>query len=164
MKNILRKAFLLAAEYHQHQKYGEDPYLVHLYDVVNVLIEYGYTHSKYLATAWLHDTIEDSTLGYYKIKAEVGEDVAEMVFAVTDELGRSRKERKAKTLPKLNGKIDAQVVKLADWIANVRNAHYKRPDLIQMYQKDFKDFEKAVRHQADSGMETMWLEIENLLG
>jgi len=163
MNNIVRKAFLLASEHHKYQKYGEDLYLVHLYDVVSVLIEYGYTDPKYLATAWLHDTLEDTTLGYHKIKTEVGKEVAEMVFIVTDEMGRNRKERKAKTLPKLDGQIDAQIVKLADWIANVRNAHDERPDLIQMYQKDFRDFEKAVRHQADQHMETMWVEIENLL-
>jgi len=159
----IRKAFLLAAKYHKHQLYGDDPYLVHLYDVVEVLHEYRYTDSKYLAAAWTHDALEDTTLGYYTIKTEIGEDVAEMVFAVTDELGRSRKERKKKTLPKLDGLRDAQVVKLADWIANLRNAHTERPDLLQMYRKDFKDFERAARHQADSGMEGMWREIERLV-
>lgn len=166
-KDLVRKAFLLAAEYHQHQKYGEHPYLVHLYDVVNVLIEYGFntpTFYHLLAAAWLHDTLEDTTLNYSKIKTECGEYVAEIVFAVTDELGRSRKERKKKTLPKLTGFEDAQIVKLADWIANLRDCHRNRSDLLQMYRKDYRSFRDAVKHEATELMLPFWDEIESLLG
>lgn len=159
-----RKAFLLAHEYHGNQKYGNDPYLIHLYDVVNVLHEYGYNSDDHLiAASWLHDTLEDTTLNYSRIKQEIGKDVAEIVFAVTDEMGRSRKERKEKTLPKLPGFRDAQIVKLADWVANLRNCHQERPDLLQMYRKDFKDFETVTRHEASLTMKDMWREIDRLL-
>lgn len=165
--DIARRAFLLAAEYHKHQKYGDHPYLVHLYDVVQILNEYGYNIDAYqnlIAAAWLHDALEDTTLNYATIKKELGVQVAEIVFAVTDELGRSRKERKVKTLPKLDNFLDAQIVKLADWIANLRDVHRSRPDLLQMYQKDYGAFKAAVRRQAtDSHMLRMWQEIERLL-
>lgn len=159
----VRKAFLLAAEYHQHQKYGDHPYLVHLYDVVSVLIEFGHGSHNLLAAAWTHDSLEDTTLNYSKIKSELGQDIAEIVFAVTDELGRSRKERKQKTLPKLTQFEDAQIVKLADWIANLRNCYSERPDLLQMYRKDYRSFKDAVQSEATAAMKPLWDEVEKLI-
>ncbi len=52
---------------------------------------------------------------------------------MTDELGRNRKERKEKTLPKIAALYDAIVVKLADRIANMRNSTKKGHKMSKMY-------------------------------
>jgi len=160
--NIERRAFLLAMKAHERQLYGVDPYMVHLFDVVKALRRHGHTQEELLSAAWLHDIIEDTPFNYADVRSECGTDVAEIVLALTDEVGRNRKERKAKTLPKLSGNFEAQCVKLADWIANVENAISEKPQLVQMYQKDWKDFAEAY-WGAYNQLDPMWMHLESLL-
>jgi (p)ppGpp synthase/HD superfamily hydrolase len=167
---IVRKAFLLTEKYHKYQVYGEDqPYMIHLLDVVNALIEFGHDDPVILAAAWLHDIIEDTPVNYYFVQDAVGARVAEIVFALTDELGRSRKDRKKLTIPKLceytdNNGDGALTVKLADWIANVRECYRGDPKKLQMYQKDWEEFVTTLRNLDDDGnLEPMWEELEQLL-
>ena len=142
--NIERAAFLLAMKAHKHQRYGDDPYMVHLFDVVGVLHRFGHDEEEMLAVAWLHDIIEDTPMNYNDVKVACGDGVADVVLALTDEIGKNRRERKVKTLPKIKGNLWAQTVKLADWIANVTNAIEEKPKLLQMYHKDFPSFAEAL--------------------
>jgi (p)ppGpp synthase/HD superfamily hydrolase len=169
MKNLDRKAFLLAVRAHQHQKYGDDPYIVHLFDVVNVLHRFQHTSEMVLAAAWLHDVIEDTPLNYHDVKNATNEAVADIVLRLTDEIGKNRKERKAKTMPKLRGELAAQTVKLADWIANVEEAvlsdNPKSYRLVQMYKKDYPDlkaFFDGEEHFAEE-LYPMWYHLSRLL-
>jgi len=161
---VLRNAFLLAVEKHKNQKYGDNPYIVHLRDVEIILREFGVTNEDYLAAAWLHDVIEDTATHYSEVKQKTNTHVAEMVFALTDEIGRNRKERKQKTLPKLHACKDAILVKLADWIANLRDARANNPGFLQMYKKDFPDFKTACYDLVKSDThEAMWQAAESIL-
>ncbi len=160
---IERQAFLMALGAHQHQRYGDHPYIVHLFDVVEVLRDFKFSNPTLEAAAWLHDVIEDTDLTYADVNRATNVKVAEIVLAVTDEVGRNRQERKAKTHPKLVGFRDAQIVKLADWIANCRDAKANRPDLVQMYRKDFAAFDDAIRTESTGQTELMWKEIQRLL-
>lgn len=165
----VRKAFLMAYEFHKHQKYEDDPYLVHLFDVYNVLRRYGFDDPALLAAALLHDVIEDTPASYRRVSEEVGEDVTEIVFACTDELGRNRKERKEKTLPKLvewtkERGPGALTVKLADWVANVEACCRSDPRRLQMYQKDWPAFaELKTRFQDYDWLEPMWAYLQYML-
>jgi (p)ppGpp synthase/HD superfamily hydrolase len=132
-------------EAHAGQKYADGPYLLHLFDVYNILIEYGQTNPNLLAAGLLHDVIEDTPYHYSDISRKFGDRVADLVYACTDDLGRNRKERKRKTWPRFvcwigeNGE-DALYIKTADWIAHVRRcyqgAHADKGKLA-MYQKDW---------------------------
>jgi len=161
-KQLLRNAFLLATKKHQHQKYGDSPYTVHLHDVENVLREFGHDDEKYLAAAWLHDVIEDTPTHYSEVEQATSKDVAEIVFALTDEIGRNRKERQKKTKPKVHACPDALVVKLADIISNYRDARRGNPGFIQMYKKGHPEFETEFRGEG-SPLEPMWEEAHKLL-
>jgi len=160
--NIVRKAFMLALEAHKHQMYGDRPYIVHLFDVVAVLYEFGLGNQTVVAAAWLHDLIEDTSFNYHNVKLACGGEVAEIVLAVTDEIGRNRIERKDKTLPKIEGYYDATVVKLTDWVANVRDAHRTGSDLLQMYKKEYADF-KCQCHDPDQELDILWNELDSLM-
>lgn len=161
--SIVRNAFLMAHHEHRNQSYGTPgvPYTVHLYDVVRVLIEFGFRAERLIAAAWLHDIIEDTPCNYYDVLEATSDEVADIVYAVTDELGKNRRERKEKTLPKLKGFEDAMAVKLADRIANVRDAHINTPNTLNMYRKDWPEF-KEFWHPA-SPLHPMWKELEFLL-
>lgn len=163
--DILRDAFEFALKWHGDQKYAsEHPYIVHLYDVVQVLIEFGYRdETKILCAAWLHDVIEDTPCNYSNIESKFGYEIADIVYAVTDELGKNRDQRKEKTFPKLNGYPSAQIVKLADWIANVRQCYRNKHKMFKRYKKDYNLFVKYMDQAVDGRMRAMWDTLSDLL-
>lgn len=148
----------VAVKAHGTQDYdGVFPYEKHLDDVVEVLKRFSIVHPKYLCAGVLHDTIEDGAISYNKIKKHFGEEVAEMVYCVTDELGRDRAEKKRKTLPKTASNPDAVIIKLADRIANIEHG-----GKVDMYLKEFEDFKNHL-YQADKVAQPLWSHLENLL-
>lgn len=115
------------------------PYLFHLYNVVQVVQEYD-LDKELIQAAWLHDTLEDTTVNYSELVQNFGERIAELVYLVTDELGRNRKERKKKSWSKLKNQSQGLVLKLSDVIANVENAVNSKNKIIHMYQKEYPEF------------------------
>src|SRR3990172_8731370 len=58
--------------------------------------------------------------------------------------GTNRTERKAKTLPKIKSNLDAIPIKLADRIANVRNAIKHNHSMIDAYVREHAEFKKQL--------------------
>ena len=125
-----KNAFTIALEAHADQRYGNAnqlPFLAHLWHVVGVGHDIGFCkqghklyNSELTAAMWLHDIIEDTNITYSVLKNRTSYRIAELVYSVTDELGRNRPERKQKTLKKLKDfGEDGIVVKLCDRIANL---------------------------------------------
>jgi (p)ppGpp synthase/HD superfamily hydrolase len=140
---LVREARMVAVKGHAAQSYDDIfPYEKHLDDVVDVLKRFD-VGNKYLIAGYLSD--------YF------GEEIAEIVYCVTDELGRNRKERKAKTLPKIAQNPDAVIIKLADRIANIEHG-----GKIDMYAKEYFDFKFAL-YSKDRLAEPMWEHLESLL-
>jgi len=162
-------AFEFALKQHSTQVYADvHPYILHLHDVMMVLVEFGINNIDMLTAALLHDIIEDTPANYHDVNNEFGKDVAEIVYALTDELGKNRKERKRKTLPKLDHKIQAQAIKVADWISNVRQCYRNSHKMYQMYKKDFPEFHKFKEQVQEfplieKELIAMWEELERLL-
>jgi (p)ppGpp synthase/HD superfamily hydrolase len=52
-------ALALAAQLHGNQKYGKEPYMVHVAQVAEVLRYYGVEDEDVLAAGVLHDVVED---------------------------------------------------------------------------------------------------------
>lgn len=164
----VKEAAYLAISLHGTQTYDKHPYYYHLEQVVDVLKEFEFTEDKYIISGYLHDVMEDTAISYNDIKNQFGEDIAEIVYAVTDELGRNRKERKAKTYPKIRANPDAIIIKLADRIANVRNSIINKPQMASMYLKEFEDFKNALyipfsEFGYNSAAEPMWIILENII-
>jgi len=143
MKNIER-ALMIAELAHSNQTYDMYPYMYHIKSVVGIAEELGYDETILIGCA-LHDVLEDGHLSYNDIKTVFGFEVAEIVFAVTDELGRNRKERKEKTYPKIVKNWKAIVVKICDRIANIRHSKTTNPKMLNMYKKEHDDFYKALK-------------------
>lgn len=153
-----KEARMVSIQAHGNQTYdGIYPYKKHLDDVVDVLKEYGFA-GKYIVAGYLHDIIEDTALSYNKVKKHFGLDVAEMVYCVTDELGRNREEKKRKTLPKTASNPSAIVLKLADRLANLRHG-----GKVDMYRKEYAEFRDALYDNTPQDAKAMWLAIEREL-
>lgn len=158
-KKQVQEARQVAIKAHGSQVYdGIFPYEKHLDDVVEVLKRFSIVHPKYLCAAYLHDVIEDGSLSYNDIKRYFGEEVAEIVYCVTDEIGRNRKEKKAKTLPKTAQNQDAIIIKLADRIANIEHG-----GKIDMYAKEYDEFHSHL-YTYDKQAIPLWNHLEELLG
>ena len=100
-EHLSRMAIYRAVHAHGDQMYGEAPYVDHLIDVVNTLKRHFMATPELQATAWLHDTVEDTKYTHKQIRDEFGDEIADMVRAVTSEPGKNRKERNAATYPKI---------------------------------------------------------------
>jgi (p)ppGpp synthase/HD superfamily hydrolase len=148
---------------HAGQTYDKFPYPYHLGQVVQMLEKFGFDDVVILCAGWLHDSIEDTNTSYNDIKAEFGEGVAELVFSVTNEKGRNRKERNEKTYPGIRGNERATALKLADRIANVEHGSINGGK-DEMYRKEFSSFEKALRVlPEDERLTRMWKHLRRLL-
>ena len=140
MKNKAREFAIRA---HGSQKYGPRDYVTHLDKVVAILHEFGYDDYVYVCAGYLHDTIEDTQTKWEDVCQEFGSEVADIVFAVTDEQGNNRHERHLKTYPKIAANKKATIVKLADRIANVRHS-IDTGNKVDMYKKEYHDFKQAL--------------------
>lgn len=153
-KELIGKAAMFAMASHKDQMYGRKPYHVHLCDVAQVLrrfFDWDELPQEFVDAAWLHDVIEDTDVRRWEIEAEFGARIADLVFAVTNEPGPNRKERHAKTYPKIRDTENAISIKLADRIANLEQSvshdRFGRPpqNLFGMYAKEWDEFQKELR-------------------
>jgi (p)ppGpp synthase/HD superfamily hydrolase len=145
-----------ALQAHGTQKYGDEPYGVHLLAVAKVLIRFGVTRSGPLReAAWLHDVLEDTGVTEGGLAAKFGADVAAIVAAVTDEPGANRKERHIKTYVKIRRYgINAIVLKVADRIANTEYSIAHKSPQLKMYQREFAEFSTALFQSGEC--DSMW--------
>ena len=159
---LVAAARRLALAAHGDQRYGQAPYRVHLEHVVSVVERYP--HNEVMrASAWLHDVVEDTQTTLDEVRSAVGDEVAAIVAAVTDEPGASRVERKAATYRKLAASsAAARAVKLADRIANLEaSARDGREDLRAMYRSEHDAFRSALQRPGEH--EAQWTALEVLV-
>lgn len=137
-KLLTAKKFAIRA--HGDQKYSTDfPYAFHLQAVENILMTFGIYDEVIRIAAWLHDVLEDTDTTYEDIHTMFGEEVADIVAAVTEPKGGNREWRHAQTYPKIAKNKWAIILKLADRIANVEAG-----GKIEMYRKEHAAFKRAL--------------------
>jgi (p)ppGpp synthase/HD superfamily hydrolase len=91
--------------------------------------------------AWGHDLIEDTRVSYNDVKEVLGFYAAEIIYAVSNEKGKTRKERANvayyKGIRETNGAV---FVKLCDRIANVQYSKMTGSRMFEMYKKENSNF------------------------
>lgn len=165
MHEKIRQAREFSLKAHSTQVYGKIyPYYKHLEDVYNVLIRFGFNetnHLNLLIASFLHDVIEDTNTSYSDIKKEFGVEIAEIVFCMSDEMGRNRKEKKEKTYPKIRSNPDSVILKVADRIANAEFSTVEKSHQADMYRKEYEDFEYNLR--IHNQIDLMWNHLKHIL-
>lgn len=165
-KERLRKAKEFAVKAHGQQMYGDKPYVVHLDHVHEVMKRYRHTNTDVIVqmAGWLHDVLEDTATSKTELVRNFGEEIADIVYRVTDEPGADRTERKRKTYRKIRGHYNATTVKLCDRIANVE-ASLDIPEKLNMYRSEYREFRDAVCDRSlDSILWEFWKHLDQLLG
>ncbi len=160
-----------AVRAHASQRYGVDPYRVHLEAAVKVLGRFGITDEAVLAAGWLHDVLEDPELSPVELAHELGKHSAEQVAATiaivdacTDGDGSNRKERKARVYRLIPRTKDAILVKLADRIANVEACvAASGTKKLAMYRAEQPTFQDQLGGHGGDIAAAMWVHPESVL-
>jgi len=159
----IQAAQAVAEMKHKDQMYGEnEPYTKHLAHVAEVLLRFKFDSDDLQVAAWLHDVVEDTDMTLFQVEVMFGRNVADLVGRVTNEPGQNRKERHAKTYPKIQASMDATTLKLADRIANVESSVESNDKKLQMYRKEHEAFKSLLYKPGVH--DGMWRHLDFLIG
>ncbi|WP_380872854.1 GTP pyrophosphokinase [Sphingomonas sp. DBB INV C78] len=128
---LLNRAYVFSMQAHGSQKRASgDPYFSHPIEVAGILTDL-HLDDETIATAILHDTIEDTVATPEQIEKTFGPNVARLVDGVTKLSkieAQTENERAAENLRKfllaMSDDIRVLLVKLADRLHNMRTLHH----------------------------------------
>ncbi len=168
LSSQVQTAKTYAVECHEqtNHTYDGQSYSVHLQMVYSYGCKYAYLLPENeidaaLAACWTHDTIEDTRQTYNDVKAACGEAVAEIVYALTNEKGKNRKERaNEKYYNGIRNTPPAAFVKICDRLANVKYSKQKNSRMLDAYKKEFNAFKNELWLP---GFKPMFDELSELL-
>lgn len=121
------------------------PYEFHLRMVVQVCKDFSHLYpnnwSDLELACWGHDLIEDTRTSYNDCKKVLGEWVADVIYAVSNEKGRNRQERANREYYLgIRNTEGATFVKLCDRIANIQYSKLTKSRMFEMYRKENENF------------------------
>lgn len=130
-ENLINRAYVFSMQAHGSQKRASgDPYYSHPIEVAGILTDL-HLDDETIATAILHDTIEDTVATHEEIEAKFGANVARLVDGVTKLSkieAQTESQRAAENLRKfllaMSDDIRVLLVKLADRLHNMRTLHF----------------------------------------
>ena len=128
---LLNRAYVFSMAAHGSQKRASgDPYFSHPIEVAGILTDL-HLDDETIATAILHDTVEDTVATSEQIEQRFGKNVARLVDGVTKLSkieAQTESERAAENLRKfllaMSDDIRVLLVKLADRLHNMRTLHH----------------------------------------
>lgn len=166
---LINKAQDYATEYHSstNHLYDGKPYAdAHLSMVYNYAKKYSYLLKDEdvaiaLASAWTHDVIEDCRQTYNDVKKVCGVAVAEVTFALTNEKGRTRKDRaNTKYYDGIVATSVATYIKICDRLANAMYSKTNGSLMIDAYRKEQGYFKHELFTEE---YQDMWNELDAIL-
>lgn len=140
-------------EYHLEMAFKEGLEFIHLVP---------HEMRPYILSAILcHDVFEDCRQSYGDIKSNVGEIVADLVYAVSDEKGKTRDEKQNdKYYMGIRTTPGALYVKLCDRIANISHSVKHRSTMLKKYKGEWPKFKSQLYCE---NYKEMYDKIERLL-
>jgi GTP pyrophosphokinase len=167
-EDILNKAYVFAMQAHGQQKRASgDPYFSHPLEVAAILTELKLDTAT-IATALLHDTVEDTSTSIADIESSFGPEIAGLVDGVT-KLSQleliSERTKQAENFRKLmlamSNDIRVLLVKLADRLHNMRTlSHVTSPDTRRRIAQETLEIYAPLAGRI--GMQNMREELEDL--
>lgn len=142
----IRYAEMFARGAHAGQIHRDKPFFGHLKDVVYELTNFGFDIEEdelMMCSAYLHHILEDTPVTYQYIEDLFGKDTADLVWTVTDEMGRNRKERRERAYPKIFSTRESSILKLADLSANVHDSIKNQTPQLEMYREEWESIYAA---------------------
>ncbi len=165
---MIEKKVEWCIEQHKNTNHFYDtylPYEFHLRMVVNVCKQFINIPERQWGeleiACWGHDLIEDTRVSYNDCKENLGEYVADIIYAVSNEKGKNRKERaNEKYYEGIRETEGASFVKICDRIANIQYSKLTGSKMFEMYKKENEHFKNVVLKPE---LRTQYLPIMNYL-
>lgn len=147
----IAKEYAIGQHEDTNHTYDTHPYWIHLEQVFYIGLRFIHVidpkqQENVLAALWCHGLIEDCRITYNDLKNATNETVADLVYAVTNEKGKTRSERaNDKYYDGIKNTDNAIFVKLCDRIANVQYSRRKsyasiKEDMFDKYSKENNEF------------------------
>lgn len=159
-QEVLEKIRNKANEIHQsvNQKYDDYDYIHHLDMVFDEALKIDWPKIAnpitIIASCYFHDTIEDARLTYHDVENiiydltknhDIAFDTAEIVYALTNEKGRTRKERaNEKYYEGIRDTEFATEIKVCDRLANMKYSKQTGSRMFGVYMKELDEFLKCL--------------------
>lgn len=166
-ENLLNRAYVYAMKAHGDQvRASGDPYFSHPLEVAAILTKLKLDDAT-IATALLHDTIEDTDVTREEIDGLFGPEIGALVEGLTKIKKLDLVSKKAeqaenfrKLLVAITGDIRVLLVKLADRLHNMRTLQYVKPGKRKRIAEETMDIYAPLA--ARMGMQWMREELEDL--
>jgi guanosine-3',5'-bis(diphosphate) 3'-pyrophosphohydrolase len=162
---LIKKAYEFSSKYHKdHKRESGEPYITHPLDVAIIVSEIG-LDSESIATALLHDTIEDTEASLEQLEKEFGAGIKDLVDGLTKlSKFKYRKTKDTETIRKLliaTGKdLRVIMIKLADKLHNMRTLKHLKKETRVRISKDVLDIYAPLASRV--GMYNIKAELEDL--
>jgi len=130
----IQLAWKIASEYHGKQRYGKQPYLLHLVNVFTEINNLSYFVDKEdcLITSILHDVLEDTKIPLEVIQTNFGANVLSAVISLTKNDKQRKELQMIESLMAIKRRPNwVSLVKLADRISNLSH-----PNKWDVYKRD----------------------------
>jgi guanosine-3',5'-bis(diphosphate) 3'-pyrophosphohydrolase len=162
---LLERAYLTAERLHANQvRRSGDAFITHPLAVTTILADIGMTEPTLVASL-LHDTVEDTSYTLDELRADFGEEVAQLVDGVTklDKVSygdSAQSETIRKMIVAMSRDIRVLVIKLADRLHNMRTLRYLKQDTQERKARETLEIFAPLAHRL--GMNTLKWELEDL--
>src|SRR5579885_3694238 len=164
---VIQRAYDFSAEVHRGQRrLSGEPYLTHPLQVAAIIADLRLDPAS-VATALLHDTVEDTLATLPEIEARFGPEIAALVDGVT-KIGQinftSREERQAENFRKMllamARDIRVILIKLADRTDNMRTLEAMPADKQERIARETMDIYAPLANRL--GIQWIKIELEDL--
>ncbi len=164
---LLARAYRFSERAHAGQtRRNGDPYVTHCVEVAKILADLQ-LDSVTVASALIHDVVEDTAVTVEEVEREFGREIAQIVDGLT-KIGHlpltSTQERQVENYRKLLLSIakDARVIliKLADRLHNMRTLEFMPDEKRQRISQETRDLYAPLAHRF--GLAAMKAELEDL--
>ena len=161
----VERAYRVAAHHHRDQlRLSGEPYITHPLAVAQILAELGMT-APTLCAALLHDTIEDTEYTLDQLRADFGDEVADLVDGVTKldkvKYGQATEaETVRKMVVAMARDIRVLVIKLTDRLHNMRTMRFQPQAKQEKKARETLEIYAPLAHRL--GMNTLKWELEDL--
>lgn len=148
--------FAMNAHRDQVRRYTGNPYSDHLAEVAGIVATVD-PRPKVIATAWLHDIIEDQNANRHEIEILFGTDVVSGVEVLSDLEKGNRFQRKALARTRLSfAPAWVQSIKVADLISNTSSIVQHDPEFAVVYLKEMEEMLEVLEEADNELLDLAW--------